>query len=206
MDYTTKILGYTLEYYDDGHQYLIDGVSVPSISEMLKSKFGGKYDGINRTTLKRAAEAGTEVHEAIERFCKTGAYSALPEVRNFRFLQKQYKFDVFQNEVPVILMVDDEPIAAGRLDMVLKMDGLIGGADIKRVATLDKEYLAYQLNLYRIAYKQCYGVDWQFLRGIHLRNDVRRFVKIPINEYATWQFINDWRKCYEQGMFDRARM
>lgn len=191
MDYTTKILGHTLEYYDDGHLYLVDGVKVPSITEMLKPK--SKYNGINSETLKRAAEAGTEVHEAIERYCKTGYSSTLPEVRNFQFLQRHYKFNVLENEVPVILLLDKEPIAAGRLDMVIRMDGMTGGADIKRVTTLDREYLAYQLNLYRIAYRQCYGIQWEFLRGIQLKDDIRRFVKIPINEDAAWEYVHEWR-------------
>ena len=93
----------------------------------------------------------------------------------------------------MILFHNDTPIAAGRLELVLKMDGKIGGADIKRTSVLDKNYLAYQLNLYRLAYKQSYGVEWEFLRGIHLRDDVRRFVNIPIDEPFILNFINEWR-------------
>lgn len=209
-DITKEINGHTLEYFDDGHIYLVDGVIVPSITQILKIRFGRKYDGVDRETLKRASEAGTAVHEAIERFCKDGEVSDLPELKNFRFLQKQYKFEVLENETPVILFLNDEPISAGRLDMVLKMqmtadqidkNGIkngksawdaIGGADIKRTSTLDKEYLAYQLNLYRIAYRQSYGVEWEFLRGIHLREDVRKFVNIPINENIAWQLVHEY--------------
>lgn len=192
-DFVKEIDGYTLEYLDDEHVYLIDGVIVPSITQILKHKFGGKYNHVSKEVLNRAAENGTAVHDAIERYCKTGEESDLIEVRNFKFLQKQYGFEVLENEMPVILFADLQPIAAGRLDMVIKMNGQIGGADIKRTATLDKEYLAYQLNLYRIAFRQCYGIEWKFLRGLHLRDDVRRFVEIPINEGLTWDFINDWR-------------
>ena len=196
-DYALDLAGHTLEYVDDEHIYLVDGVIVPSITQMLKSRFGGKYDGVSPTTLNRAAEAGTEVHTAIERYCECGEASDLPEVRNFAFLQKQYNFEVVANEVPVILFDDSEPIAAGRLVLVLRlphMNGQIGGADIKRTSTLDKEYLAYQLNLYRIAYRQCYGITWEFLRGIHLRGDVRKYVVIPINEQMTLEFISEWRR------------
>ena len=192
MDYTVEINGHTLEYFDDEHLYLVDGVIVPSITQILKVKFGNKYAGVDKTTLKRAAEAGTAVHEAIERYCKDGEIIDLPEVKNFRFLQKQYGFEVMENETPVILFLNDEPIAAGRLDMVIKMDGKIGGADIKRTAACDKSYLAYQLNLYRIAYRQCYGVEWEFLRGIHLRQTVRKFVQLPINEDITWKLVHEY--------------
>ena len=192
MDFSKEINGRTLEYIDSDHLYLVNGVIVPSITQMIKFKFSGKYDNVSTGTLKRAAERGTEVHEAIEKWCKDGTESDLPEVRNFKFLKKSYNFEVIENEVPVILLYEDEPIGAGRLDLVLKMGSEIGGADIKRTSALDKEYLAYQLNLYRIAYRQSYGKEWAFLRGIHLREDTRKFVPIPINEEKTWEFIKEF--------------
>lgn len=191
-DYTAEIAGRTLEYYDTEHLYLVDGILVPSITQLLKKKFNRKYTRIAPATLQRAAEAGTAVHNAIEDYCLNGTESDLPEVRNFKFLKKKYGFEVLENETPVILALNDEPIAAGRLDLVLKLDGKVGGADIKRVSTLDKEYLAYQLNLYRIAYRQCYGVEWEFLRGLHLRENTRRFVDIPVNEDMAWQLVHDY--------------
>ena len=192
-DFTATIKGHTLEFYESEHAYLVDGVIVPSITQIMKRKFGNKYAHIDPATLQRAADAGTAVHEAIERYCVEGVKSDLPEVRNFKFLQKKYEFEVIENETPVILFLDDEPIAAGRLDLVLRMDDKVGGADIKRTSTLDKEYLSYQLNLYRIAYRQCYGIEWEFLRGVHLREEKRRFVDIPINENAAWELVHDYR-------------
>lgn len=194
QDFEIDINGHTLEYFDDEHIYLVDGLIVPSITEIMNVKFGNKYKGVDKNVLRNAAKSGTEVHDAIETYCRTGVELDYPEVRNFKFLQKQYRFEVMQNECPVILFLDDEPFGAGRLDMVLKMNEQIGGADIKRTSVLDKEYLAYQLNLYRIAYRQSYGVEWEFLRGIHLREDVRKFVNIPINEDMTWQLIHDYKE------------
>lgn len=189
-----KLEDHTLEYYDNTHTYLLDGVELPSITQILKIRFGNKYDRVDRETLKRAAERGTAVHEAIERYCIEGLESDLIEVRNFKFLQRLYDFTVLENEVPVILFRDQNPIAAGRLDMVIRMGDKIGGADIKRTATLDKEYVAYQLNLYRIAYKQTYGKEWEFLRAIHLRENVRKFVNIPINEDIAWDLVEEYNK------------
>lgn len=199
MDYTKEIAGHTLEYFDDEHLYLVDGVVVPSITQILKVRFGNKYRAVDGATLKRAADAGTRVHEAIQKYCEDGEIIDLPEVRNFRFLQKQYGFEVVGNEIPVILFQFDKPIAAGRLDMVIRQAGYqgIGGADIKRTSTLDKEYLACQLNLYRVAYRQSYGETWQFLRGIHLKDDTRKYVQIPVNEAVAWQIVQEWRESHE---------
>ena len=80
----------------------------------------------------------------------------------------------------------------GQIGTDADMDGQTGIADIKRTSTLDKDYLALQLNLYRIAYCQSYGIVADFLRGIHLREDVRKFVTIPVNEQMTWQFLKEW--------------
>ena len=196
---TTIINGHTLEFIENGHIYVCDGEIVPSITQILKLKFGGKYDHVNRQTLQKASEKGTMVHEAIEKYCKYGYESDLPELRNFKFLQRAYKFDVLCNEVPVILSVDGEPVSAGRLDLVIEKigeDGSLHGergiADIKRTSTLDKEYLAYQLNLYRIAYQQCYGMKIDFLKGIHLREEKRKYVDIPINEDMAIELVKEY--------------
>lgn len=187
-----EIAGHTLEYYDDTHTYLVDGLEVPSITQIMNIKFGNKYESVDKDILKRAAQNGTRVHEAIEKYCRTGEVEDYKEVKNFMFLERQYKFEVLDNEVPIILFKDDKPIAAGRLDLVLNLNGEVGGGDIKRTSELDKNYLAYQLNLYRIGYRQCYGVDWKFLRGLHLRENTRKFVVIPINEKKAWDLIEEY--------------
>ena len=186
------IKGHTLEYIDESHTYLCDGVIVPSVTQILKIKFGGKYKGVSKRTLERAAYKGTEVHRAIELYCKEERKSDLPEVRNFKFLKSKYGFEVLDNEVPVILFKDGEPIAGGRLDLVISMDGKTGLADIKRTSALDKEYLAYQLNMYRIAYQQCYNRQISFLKGVHLRENVRKLVDIPINEDMTKELVKQY--------------
>lgn len=186
-----KIKDCEVEYYDDEHMYLVNGVIVPSITQLLKKRFGGKYDGVNSAVLNKAAEEGTKVHKAIELYCKDGEENDIEELRNFKFLRKKYGFEVLDNEVPIVLFDEGEPIAAGRLDMVLKMGDDIGLADIKRTSVLDKEYVGLQLNLYRLAYQQCYDTEITILKAIHLREDKRKFVDIPINEPYTLDFIKE---------------
>ena len=194
MDFIKEIAGHQLEYIDSDHLYLVDGVIVPSITQMLKKKFGGKYDHVDEKTLQSAAERGTAVHSAIELYCKTGEDDpALRELQNFKWLQREYKFEVIKNEVPVLLF-DEGPIAAGRLDMVIMSDEGLGIADVKRTASLDREYLFYQLNLYRLAYRQSYSREIDFLRAIWLREEKRKYISIPINEKLTWDFIKEWRE------------
>lgn len=186
------IKDHTLEFIDETHTYLVDGVIVPSVSKILRYKFSNKYDGVDERVLERAAIRGTAVHEAIEKLCKTGEIEDLKEVKNFIFLQNQYNFEVLGNEVPLIIFLDGVPVAAGRLDLNLKINEDEGLADIKRTSVLDKEHLAYQLNLYRIGFQQCYDTEIKFLKGIHLRKDIRKFINIPINEEMAINLLNDY--------------
>lgn len=186
------IKDHTLEFIDETHTYLVDGVIVPSVSKILRYKFPNKYDGVDERVLERAAIRGTAVHEAIEKLCKTGEIEDLKEVKNFIFLQNQYNFEVLGNEVPLIIFLDGVPVAAGRLDLNLKINEDEGLADIKRTSVLDKEHLAYQLNLYRIGFQQCYDTEIKFLKGIHLRDDIRKFINIPINEEMAINLLNDY--------------
>lgn len=188
-----EIKGHTLEYIDEIHQYIIDGLCIPSITQILKIKFGNKYAGISAETLQKAADKGTKVHEAIENFEKWKIEDiGCQELKDYKFLKRQYKFECRDNEVPIILFKDGKPIAAGRLDLVLEMKLDLGLGDIKRTSTLDKEYLAYQLNLYRIGFMQCYDKEIKFLKGLHLRAGVRKFIDLPINEEMAWQLINEF--------------
>lgn len=189
------INGYTLEYDNESHTYLVDGVIVPSVTQILGVKFGNKYAGVNRSTLEQAASRGTAIHEAIEDFCKTGNDDGSKEVHNFKFLLDRYGFRVFESETPIVIAKDDTPIAAGRLDLVLDAKVCTALADIKTTSTLDKEYLAYQLNLYRIGYKQSYGIEITELYGIHLKDDKRKLAKIPVNERIAWEILEE----YERG-------
>ena len=195
---TFEIKGGVLEYIDETHTYIYNGIVLPSITQVLNVKFGNKYDGIPKEILERAASRGTELHKAIEDYEKQGIESDVPELRNWKFLKRKYVFECIDNEVPIVLFQDGEAVACGRLDLVIKEGNKIGLGDIKRTATLDKEYLAYQLNLYRISYQQCYGTEIAFLRGVHLRNDIRKYISLPINEKLAEAIINDYRRSENQ--------
>lgn len=187
-----NINNHILEYDDDTHTYIVDGIIVPSITQILKHKFSNKYAGVDAATLQNAAAAGTAVHLAIQEYEEQGKECDLQELRDYKFLKKQYEFNVLKNEVPVLIELDGEVVAAGRLDLVLEKDFEIGLGDIKRTSVLDMEYLAYQLNLYRIGYQQCYSDKITFLRALHLRKGVRKYKEIPIKEKFAIDLLKDY--------------
>lgn len=189
---TFSIKGGTLEYFDDTHTYLYDGLMLPSVTQILGVKYRNDYASVPPAVLDNASKRGTAVHKAIENYNNSGYDDGSEAVRNFKFLQKQYGFEVLDSELPIVIFKDDMPIACGRLDMTMLIDGKTGIADIKTVSALNKEKIAYQLNLYRIGLMQSYGVDAKFLKIIHLRDGIRKFIDSPINEGMTWELVNEY--------------
>ena len=180
---TFNIKGVVLEYDDETHTYVADGVIVPSITTVLSStKFKGMYADIDKEVLKRAADRGTRIHKDIEDFCK-GIEHESDEVRGFKFLQKQYDIVPLLNEIPVLIFYDGKPIMAGRFDLLADIEGKLTLADIKSTSTLNIDYLGYQLNLYRVGLWQSYDQDVERLAGIHLRGMTRKLTDIAIDDF-----------------------
>lgn len=195
---TFSIKGGTLEYFDDTHTYLYDGLILPSVTQILGVKYRNDYASVPPAVLNNAAQRGTEVHKVIENYNNSEYDDGSEAVRNFKFLQKQYGFEVLDSELPIVIFKDDFPIACGRLDMTMLIDGQIGIADIKTVSALNKEKIAYQLNLYRIGLMQSYGVDAKFLKILHLRDGIRKFIDSPVNEKMTWELIEQYMENAEK--------
>jgi len=190
-----EIAGGILEYIDETHTYLYNGVILPSITQILKVKFGNKYSGVSKEVLKKASENGVRVHEAIENYEKRSIESpGCIELRNYKLLKNRFGFNCLDNEVPIVLFLYNKPVSAGRVDLILEDGEKVGIADIKRTSVFDKEYVTYQTNLYRIGYQQCYGTKIEFLKGLHLRENIRKYIDLPINEEVSLNLVKDYLK------------
>ena len=114
---TWTIGNYVIEYWEDSHTYLVNGIILPSITTILKKKFGNKYQGVDERILEAASQRGTEMHQAIQDYEEDGINDINNrELQNYIFLKKHYKWKVIASEIPVILFLDDVPVAVGRLD------------------------------------------------------------------------------------------
>ncbi len=186
-----EINGHLLEFDEEDHIYICDGVIVPSVSKILKSKFND-YTCVSRSVLERARERGTELHEAIEIYEKTGRTSDLKEFHNYLFLKNHIGFTNISNELPVIYEEDGKVLFAGTLDQIIVKNGEYGINDFKRVSSPNKEKIAYQLNLYKIAYEQSYHQQIKSLSFMQLREDTRRFYPLPINEQSAKNLLKNY--------------
>ena len=149
-----------IEFIEDGHIYLKDGVIIPSVSEILHFVFPDKYAGIDKEILDKKAEYGSKIHEAIE--CVEQG-KTLPELDSIQeFSINQYQRLKEKNNIEVIAqeqMIHFKDKYCGRFDMTAKVNGFYSLCDIKTTATLDKEYLSWQLSFYELAFVSMYGMS-----------------------------------------------
>lgn len=190
---TWVIDNYVIEYWEDSHIYVCNGIILPSITTILKKKFGNKYQKVNERILEVASQRGTDMHQAIQDYEEDGINDFNNrELQNYIFLKKHYKWKVIAMEIPVILFIDGVPVAIGRLDQIIEMNEEKGVNDLKRTAVFDKEYVAYQTNLYKIAYEQTYHTPLSFVSGTHLRGEKRKFYKLPVNEEMVMKLVKEY--------------
>ena len=185
---TYEYENYTLEFDDETHRYIVNGIITPSVSKLLSLKFDD-YPNVPKAVSQAAADRGTEMHKAIEVYEKTGKESDLQEFRNYLFLKKHFKIENVENELPVAYFEDGLPVFAGTIDQVCRIDGVPAINDFKRVSAPNKEKIAYQVNLYRLAYNQTFGVEVKALSFMQLRESVRKFTQLPINEEVIKAFL-----------------
>lgn len=144
-----------LEFIEESHTYIKDGVILPSVSDILKFIFPDKYAGIPQEILNKKASFGTTVHKAVEAYEEVVWDEPLPEMtyieeeafNQYCKLKEKHNIVVVEQET----MVHFLDVYAGRFDMIAKIEGHYSLADIKTTATLDEEYLSWQLSLYELA-------------------------------------------------------
>lgn len=142
-----------IEFLENEHLYIKDGIVIPSVSEILHYIFPDKYKNIPKKILERKAEYGTRLHLAIQLLEEQGIEIELnPNQRasllQYLELKKEYNVKVLEQE----LIVSYEYEYAGRLDMIAYVDEKLCLIDIKTTYELDEEYLSWQLSYYELAY------------------------------------------------------
>ena len=141
-----------IEFIEEGHIYLIDGIVVPSVSEILHFLFPDKYKNVDEQTLQKKAMYGSKVHEAIECLEQSKTLPELDENQQFSIRQWQYLKE--KNNINVIIqeqMIHYFDKYAGRFDMVANVNGYLSLCDkfpnriVKIDASLDIDHVYQQV-------------------------------------------------------------
>lgn len=148
-----------IEFLEEPHLYLKNGILIKSVTQILQLIFPDKYKGIDKNTLSKKAQFGTKGHSIIEHLDVSNLDKAKQEVLNIQnkdlqicireYLRLVTEFEIVPKEQEQI--VSYKYLYCGTLDMigyVLNQHSLL---DIKFTAELDREYLSWQLGMYALA-------------------------------------------------------
>ena len=192
-----------VEFIENGHIYLVDGVITPSVSDILNFIFPNKYSNVPRQILNSKAEYGSRVHEAIEHLEKGETlphlnYLQEVSIEQWEKLKSENKIEVIEQEK----MVNYKNYYCGRFDMIANVNGAYSLCDIKTTAKLDKESLSWQLSLYALAHNpdkyetefdKFYAI-WLPKRNLGQLVEVKKLPKEEvinkIKEFIEWRIKN----------------
>jgi hypothetical protein len=140
-----------IEFIEETHTYLVDGIEVPSATTILSATvFKDKYSGIPQFVMDKAAQFGNGVHKAIE----TKDYAEISSndlqlgcILDYQDLLKDNNVEEVGHEIITHYNLD----YAGTCDLLIKVNGQLAIADIKTTSKLDKEYLSWQMSFYLYA-------------------------------------------------------
>lgn len=142
-----------LEYIEEEHLYLYNGIIIPSVSQLLHERlFKDKYINVPKEILNKKSIYGQQIHKAIEDLENNIEYHLLSiyqelSIEQYLKLKEKYNIEVLEQEKIVCY----KGIYAGRYDMVANVNSELSLIDIKTTAELDLEYLSWQLSLYELA-------------------------------------------------------
>ena len=150
-----------LEFIEETHTYIYNGVILPSVSSILKQVFPLKYEGVPKEILENKSNYGTELHKFIEiiekkkpkkplayikRYYKPNIYQE-ESLKDYLNLKEQFNIKIIDSEK----RIHYEYKYAGTLDLKGYVNGKSAIIDIKTTYELDELYVSWQNSLYELA-------------------------------------------------------
>lgn len=157
-----------LKFYDETHQYEIDGIVVPGVSQIIRFLSREVYGDVSKYLMENAADRGTRVHEACESLDRTGEVECDADIAPYveayaKFLQ-EHEVKWLMIEAP---LYNPELMYAGTIDRYGYVDDTLVLVDIKSSSSVNTRLITAQLN----AYEKLPEKAPEKLYKLHLRND-----------------------------------
>lgn len=167
-----------LVFFDQGHQYEMDGDRLPSVSELCRFIARETYADVAQYNLDRAAERGTLVHKACEALDVYGRAEVDEAVAGYVNAYAMFRRDhVVEWRMVEKSLHHPADRYAGTIDRYGTLDGVETLLDIKTSYTVHKRLAVAQLNLYR-RMLEANGVQPDRLVILHLQRDGYKLVDI----------------------------
>lgn len=170
-----------LMFFDHGHKYTLDGVELPSVSELCRFISREIYGTVAQYTLDMAADRGTMVHKATEALDVYGKVEVTDDIAPYvqAYLNFRQEHDIKWNMVERS-MANQKERYAGTIDRYGELDGAKSLVDLKTSYTVHKRLAIAQLNLYRWTLEEeGHAVEKQYI--LHLTKEGYKLVEIEKN-------------------------
>lgn len=133
------------------HTYMLGEKFLQGVTSLIQYKcFPGEYDNVPENVLAKAAERGHRVHTAVELYDDYGTRTEdCPELEAYMAEQEKGTYKWLQSPIESEYIVSDNQKYASAIDKVYSTNGGVILADIKTTYKLNKEYVAWQLSIYR---------------------------------------------------------
>lgn len=150
-----------LEFDEETHTYIKNGIILKSVTQILQELFPLKYENVPKKILEDKSIYGTELHKFIEiiekkkpkkplayikRYYKPNVYQE-ESLKDYLKIKDKYKIEIIDSEKKISY----EYKYAGTLDLKGYVNGKSAIIDIKTTYELDELYVAWQNSLYELA-------------------------------------------------------
>ena len=165
-----------LEFEERKHIYHLNGIQIPSVTQIMKPLSDMVYESIDSQTLEYAARRGTIVHDAIDNYLEFEIEDVPEEQRGY--------FDAFlawkEKENPEIIATERKVYHkalryAGKCDLLCMIDGRLTLVDYKTSAAFQPMLYPIQLEGYAKAW-ETHGVKVEDKMILHLKKDGKYIV------------------------------
>ena len=180
------------------HIYRLNGIKIPSVSNVMEPLSRAKYDHISAKTLEIAANRGTEVHNSIENFLKFGFSDIDPEfagyINAFEAWYKGTEPDVVGSEVRIYHKLMQY---AGTLDLLCYVKDELCIYDFKTTSVISDMTCGVQLEAYAQALTT-HGINVQRKRILHLKKDGKfKEREYPTSDAPRWRVFGALKTVYD---------
>ena len=143
---------------------------------LLKRLFPGKYDGVPKDILAKAAEKGSNIHASIELYEKIGVTPSTQEGKAYADITRKNGMVALDCEYTVT----DFKHYASQIDVIYEVqENVVDLADIKTTYKFDEESVSWQLSIYAYMMSLCNPhVKVRKLLGIWLRGDTAQIIEV----------------------------
>lgn len=187
-----------LEFDEESHVYLLNGVQIPSVTQLMKPLTEKDYQDIPQWRLDKAADKGTAVHEGIEIWLQYGIDDVPDEYSGYLDAFKKWwtdsKAELIDTEVRVYHKTKKY---AGTCDLLCKLDGKITLVDYKTSVKVKKKSGGVQLEGYVQALaSQGIVIEQKAILHIKKTGDYE-FIVYPLKDAKSLRVFNALKDIYD---------